>query len=118
MPAHSQPATHHLGQSPVVISNVVNVSISNPGNEPSAGSTDTRPSNSIWEIIDNPWVVLALLFFVMAILGLPVLWKSRGFSTLSKVVLSVVVTLYTALIFWFFWLVLVWCYTRIVDSLT
>lgn len=72
----------------------------------------TAPPKSIWEVIDNPWVVLILLFFVMAILGLPVLWKSKGFTPLWKVVWSVVVTLYTALIFWLFWLVMVWCYTR------
>lgn len=90
-----------------------------PSNSPpvpeSGGAAPQRPM-SIWEVIDNPWVVLILLFFVMAILGLPVLWKSRGFSTLSKIILSVVVTLYTAFIFWLFWLIMVWCYNRVVNS--
>lgn len=84
-----------------------------------AGPRSTQTStSSIWSLVDNPWIVLFLLFFVMAILGLPVLWKSRGFSTLSKLVLSVVVTLYTALLFWLFWLILVWCYTEITRALT
>lgn len=85
---------------------------------PAKPPPDSPPPKSIWEVIDNPWIVLILLFFVMAILGLPVLWKSKGFTPLWKVALSVVVTLYTALIFWLFWLILVWCFTRIVDSLS
>ena len=56
------------------------------------------------------------LFFVMAILGLPVLWKSRGFSVLWKLVLSVVVTLYTALLFWLVWLICVWSFNRIYEA--
>jgi hypothetical protein len=69
------------------------------------------------EMIDNPWLVLATLFFVTAALGLPVLWISRAFSRTSKIILSVVVAFYTVLLLYVFWIVMVWCYTRIVDSL-
>jgi len=69
------------------------------------------------EMIDNPWLVLATLFFVTAALGLPVLWMSRGFSRGSKTILTVVVLIYTVLLLYVFWLVMWWCYTRIVDSL-
>jgi ribosomal protein L40E len=52
------------------------------------------------KLIDNPWAIIGLLFGVAAGFGLPFLWKSRGFSTFWKVVLSVIVTLYTILILW------------------
>ena len=86
-----------------------------PANVPGSPSTSKQPS--LFDLIDNPWVVLILLFFVMAILGLPVLWKSRGFSTLSKIGLSIVVTLYTALLFYLLYLLLMWCYAQISGAL-
>ena len=84
-------------------------------------SSDAAPPTEVspaWRrALDNPWLMLAMLFFVTAALGLPFLWMSRGFSTLSKVVLSVVVLAWTALILWAFWLVMVWSWTRISDAL-
>jgi hypothetical protein len=65
--------------------------------------------------IDNPWLVLGMLFFVTAALGLPLLWMSRGFTPIAKVVLTIIVLAYTALILWLFWLVMVWSYTRIMN---
>jgi hypothetical protein len=66
--------------------------------------------------LDNPLVMLLMLFFVTAACGIPFLWMSRGFSTLGKIFWTIVVTAYTALILWLFWLVMVWCWTRIVDA--
>jgi len=75
------------------------------------------PRSQSWrDVIDNPWLMLAMLFFVTAALGLPFLWISRGFSTLSKVVLTIVVLAWTALALWLTWLVVVWSYTRVVDA--
>jgi hypothetical protein len=54
--------------------------------------------NPLRDAIDNPIAVLALLFFVTGFLGIPVLWMSRGFTTTMKVVLSIVVTIYTLLL--------------------
>lgn len=68
-------------------------------------------------LLDRPWFILGLLFLVTAILGLPLLWISRGFSPAWKIVLSVIVTLYTVLLFWGFWLVLTWSVSRIMDSI-
>lgn len=80
--------------------------------------TETSPRPFGWrDAVDNPWLILAMLFFVTAALGLPVLWMSRGFSTVWKIVLTVVVLAWTVLILWLFWLVMVWSYTRIVDAL-
>lgn len=57
-------------------------------------------------LVDNPWLVLGVLFFVTLFLGLPALWISRGFSPLSKVVWTILVLIWTALVFWLFYLVM------------
>ena len=44
--------------------------------------------------------MLVILFGVAAGFGLPVLWMSRGFSRIQKVLLTIVVLFYTALILW------------------
>jgi len=68
-------------------------------------------------LLDRPWFILGLLFLVTAILGLPLLWMSHGFSRPWKIVLSVAVTLYTAALLWGFWLIMNWSVSRIMDSL-
>ena len=62
-------------------------------------------------LLDTPWFILVLLFGVAAAFGLPLLWYSRGFSWPAKIVLTVVVILYTALVLWLIWLLLGWLYT-------
>ena len=83
----------------------------NPPDSPAGKGRGAR------NVLDNPWIILGTLFFVTAALGLPFLWVSRGFSRLSKFVLSIVVILYTILILWLFWMVVSWSWTRISDSL-
>lgn len=83
----------------------------NPGVAVTPGTP--RAAGQMRKLIDNPWVVLALLFLVTAGLGLPVLWISRGFSVASKIVVSVIVLVYTALVVWLFWLVMLWCVHRL-----
>jgi hypothetical protein len=86
-----------------------------PHDKPSASNV---PDSPMWrKTLDNPWLMLVLLFFVTAALGIPFLWMSRAFSTLAKLVLTVVVLLWTALILWLFWLVMVWSWTRVSDAL-
>jgi len=65
------------------------------------------------ELIDNPWLMLVALFFVTAALGLPLLWVSRGFSTFWKIVLTIVVLLWTAVVFWVFFLIMAWCWSQL-----
>ncbi len=67
--------------------------------------------------IDRPWFVLALLFCVTAALGLPILWKSRGFSLIAKLLVSLLVTVYTVLLLWGFWLLMNWCVVRIMGAM-
>lgn len=76
-----------------------------------------RIGDRVAKAIDNPWVVLGLLFFVFAATGIPLIWLSRAFSTLGKIILTIVVTLYTVLILWLFALVMLWAYHRIVEAL-
>ena len=65
------------------------------------------------EAIDNPRLMIAVLFFVTAATGLPFLWMSRGFSLTAKIVLTILVLLWTALVLWAFYLVMAWCIPRI-----
>jgi hypothetical protein len=65
------------------------------------------------ELVDNPWLLLAVLFFVTAALGIPFLWMSRGFSTPCKIVVTIAVLLWTALVFWVFFLIMAWCWSQL-----
>ena len=71
------------------------------------------PARGQERLLDNRWFILVLLFGVMAVFGLPLLWFSRGFSRRAKIVLSVIVVLYTAVLLWLTWLILRWSYDSI-----
>lgn len=75
-----------------------------------------REAPAKWrEMIDHRWVVLLLLFGVMGPLAIPILWKSRGFSVLGKILLSVAVTIYIAALAWCAWLAVKSAYDQIKD---
>jgi hypothetical protein len=65
------------------------------------------------EVVDNQWLMIGTLFFVTAALGLPLLWMSRGFSTWAKIVLTIAVLAWTALVFWVFFLIMAWCWSQL-----
>jgi hypothetical protein len=46
----------------------------------------------------RPWAVVVLLFLVLGPLGLPLLWKSPSFTRGWKIVLTLVMVAYTALL--------------------
>ena len=74
------------------------------------------PHQPTWrDLVDNPWLILTMLFGVTLFLGLPLLWVSRGFSPLGKIAVTVAVLLWTALVFWVFWLIMAWCIPRIMQ---
>lgn len=54
--------------------------------------------------MDSPWIVLPMLFLVLGPLGLPMLWRSRQFSVLWKMILTVLVLAITAVVLWAIWL--------------
>lgn len=64
--------------------------------------------------LDNPWLMLVMLFFVTAAFGIPFLWLSRGFSTTAKVALTIVVLLYTVLILWAFTAFMIYWWTNFI----
>lgn len=84
----------------------------------SAVPVQSAADASLQRLLDRPGVVLLLLFGVTAAMGIPFLWRSRAFSTAGKVVLTVIVSLYTLLILWLFWLVFSWSLGSIRDSLS
>ena len=50
-------------------------------------------------------------------LGLPILWTSRAFSRLMKVVVTFLVLVETPLVFWGFYEIMAWSWRRISDSM-
>ena len=50
------------------------------------------------QLLDQRLPILVLLFGVMGVLGLPLLWISPAFRRRTKVILSVVVVIYTGLL--------------------
>jgi len=80
--------------------------------------TQVRPVRPSWRvIIDTPWLMILMLFFVTAALGLPFLWMSRAFSVLGKCLLTIAVLLWTALVLWAFYLIMAWSIPRIMEGL-
>ena len=77
-----------------------------------------RPSAAtLSQLANNPWIVLATIFFATAAFGIPLIWISRAWSTRMKIVLTVVTILYTIFILWVFMLIMSWCYHRIRQAL-
>lgn len=68
--------------------------------------------------LDNPWLMLLMLFGVTLFLGLPFLWISRGFSTTGKIVVTLLVLVWTVIVFACFFAVVWWCWQRISGALT
>ncbi len=48
----------------------------------------------------EPVFVLLMIFLVLAVFGLPLLWKSPKFTSRQKALISVVTIIYTAAILW------------------
>lgn len=78
------------------------------------GTTDDPPPK---RALDNPLLVLLLLFGVTGCLGIPLLFLSRGFSTTGRFVWSIVSVIYTALLLWGFVLIMQWCWGEISRAL-
>lgn len=68
-------------------------------------------------ILDRPLALIAVLFLVTAAPGLPLLWMSRAFSLTAKIVITILVLVWTALVLWAFYLVMAWCLPRIWESI-
>ena len=77
-------------------------------------ATETSIQKSV---IDKPWFVLVIIFGAAMFLGLPLLWKSRGFSLRGKIIVSILTIIYSVLIFWGFFLIMASCYETIRRSM-
>jgi hypothetical protein len=51
-------------------------------------------------LIQNPWVILSLLFLVIGPLALPLLWRSTHFKTSQKIGISIGNLVYTIGLLW------------------
>ena len=58
--------------------------------------TQPGPTKPRWYY--NIWFVLLMLFFVLGPLGLPLVWKNPRFSRWVKVMLTLIMVLYTVLL--------------------
>jgi hypothetical protein len=47
-----------------------------------------------------PWVVIFLLFFVLGPLAFGILWRNEHFSRRAKWALTIIVTVYSAIMIW------------------
>jgi hypothetical protein len=54
---------------------------------------------------DNPWLVLLLLFFVLGPLALPMLWQSRAFTPLWKLIWTLLTVAYIFFTLWLLYFV-------------
>jgi hypothetical protein len=82
-------------------------------NPPPAKSAPLPSQEStVRRALDNPWLILLTLFFVTAALGLPLLWISRAFSAPAKIIVSIVVLIYTVALLWAFWLFMVFMWNN------
>jgi hypothetical protein len=54
-------------------------------------------------LLDNPWFILFMLFFVLGPLALPMLWRGHAFSKQWKWIWTILVVLYTLFALWFLW---------------
>ncbi len=82
-----------------------------------APSAPPRRDTSLRAALDNPYAVLALLFFVTGFLGLPALWISRGFTPTMKVVWSIIVIIYTLLLIGCTIGVLMWAWSKALGAM-
>lgn len=81
-------------------------------NEPAAAPA--RPEDTLARrALDNPWLMLGMLFGVTLFLGLPFLWISRGFTPLGKVLVTILVLVWTLIVFACFFGVMYWCAQRL-----
>jgi len=80
---------------------------------PGRGGVGPPSAASAW--LHHRGAVLAMLFLVTGALGIPLLWMNAKFSTLERMVWSVVVTLYTVALIYAAYLIVMWSYRQILG---
>lgn len=67
------------------------------------------------ELLHSKLLVLGILFGVTGVLGLPLLWMSRAFSTQEKMVWSVINTIYTTTLVVGTWMIVRWAWRAVEE---
>lgn len=83
------------------------------GTEEVADQRRSGGSKLASSVLASRLTVLCILFLATAALGIPLLWRSPAFSKNERIVWSVIVTLYTILILWLFYLIMAWSWRQI-----
>lgn len=86
-----------------------------PTSRQAASNVDSaNPSpDTASEMVQSRAAVLAILFLVTGALGIPLLWMNQSFSTLERILWSIIVTLYTIALIVVAWMIVVWSYRQI-----
>ena len=83
------------------------------GDDPTAPATQpvsyvpAAPSRKRSDWSESRWAVLTMLFLVLGPIALPMLWRSRQFTPLWKILLTLLVLGLTIGIVWLLWYVIV-----------
>ena len=80
-----------------------------------ASDSASQTRGGLSDLVQNKWLVLAVLFTVTGAIGLPLLWVNRKFSTLERFFWSIVVTLYTIILIAIVIAILTWSYRQIMG---
>lgn len=72
-----------------------------------------QPPDGTADLIQSKLAVLAVLFCVAGVLGIPLLWINKKFTKAERIVWSIVVTIYTAILVWIVIAILMWSYRQI-----
>lgn len=72
--------------------------------------------NSRSGILENRKAIIVMLFGITGVLGLPLLWLSPKFSVNEKLIYSVAVTFYTAVLIGIAVAAVWWAYSRIMGA--
>jgi hypothetical protein len=76
-------------------------------------SSPGEPASNQSELIQSRGAVLAALFLVTGVFGIPLLWMNRKFSTIERIVWTIIVTIYTIVLVLIVWAIVVWSYRQI-----
>jgi hypothetical protein len=69
------------------------------------------------KFVQSRQAVLAILFLMTGFLGIPLLWLNKKFSNAERIFWSIVVTLYTLVLIWLAYRIVMWSYHEIMRAL-
>jgi hypothetical protein len=79
----------------------------------SSGAARSAAAAAAPSIIDNRLYLLLMLFGASLVLGLPLLWYSRAYGWLGKTIVTLLLLVWTVIVFALFWWSLSWSLGRL-----